>query len=205
MYDGWNTHVQNYEYPWQVPGEPKGLGENGARTIAKFIQEGGLYIGTGSGGGSFACKEVAGLADVNIIDHGIGQARVYLKIEDDSHPILYGYEGYRDQAGEWHKGIMPALYYCDLLWPRMDTYAGPIFRTGEKAKVLATFNGVDFEEWTEYVVKPPTAFTENNAAIVVQKIGKGNLVLFGINLGFRAQWQANYRLLTNAIYSWNLR
>jgi len=203
MYNGWNIGVQNYAYPWQVPGQPRGLGETGTQTIADFIKRRGLYIGIGSGGGAFACQEVAGLSDTTIVDHGIGQARVYLKIEMDS-PIFYGYEGYRDQNGEWHEGIIPAMYYCDLLWPRMDTYAGPIFRAGEKSKVLATFKGIDFEEWTEYIIKPPTAFTTNNAAIVSQKLGKGSLILFGINLGFRGQWQADYRLLSNAIYSWDL-
>lgn len=205
MYRGWNTRVQNYQYPWQVPGEPKGLGEKGAREIVRFIEEGGCYIGIGSGGGSFACKEVAGICDASIADHGIGQARVYLKIKAPSHPVLFGYKGYRDQSGEWHDGIMPSLYFCDLLWPHMDTYAGPVFRPGPQATVLATFCGVDFEDWTEYIVKPPKSFMEDNAAIIFQRRGQGSIILFAINLGFRAQWQANYRLLSNAIYSWNLK
>ena len=205
MYSGWNTEVQNYAYPWQVPGKPKGLGKKGTRKIARFIEQGGRYIGIGSGGGAFASKEIGDLCDVTIVDHGIGQGRIYLKIKDPSHEVLFGYEGYRDQTGKWHKGIIPSIYFCDLLWPRMDTYAGPVFRAGPKAKVLATFHGIDFEEWTEYIEKPVDALLENNAAIVFEPRGEGSIVLLGISFGFRGQWHANYRLLSNALYSWSQR
>ena len=87
----------------------------------------------------------------------------------------------------------------------MDTYAGPVFRAGPKAKVLATFHGIDFEEWTEYIEKPVDALLENNAAIVFEPRGEGSIVLLGISFGFRGQWHANYRLLSNALYSWSQR
>lgn len=204
MLNGWDTSAQNYSKPWQAPGTPKGLGKKGIAKIVDFIRQGGRYIGLGAGG-ALACKELGAFADVSIVDQGLGQARVYLDIKLRESPILFGYTGFRDQNGHWHANEMPAFYYCDLLWPRMDNYSGPVFKPGVKATALATFKRVDYEEWTEHLERAPRALTQNYAAIVYQPISKGSVVLLGINLGFRGQWISNYKLLANAIMSWNIR
>ena len=205
MLEGWDTQVQNYQPPWEVPGKPLGLGKKGILRIAQFVERGGRYIGIGSGGGSLACKELGGLADVSIVDQGLGQGRIYLRIEDRRSPILFGYNGYRDQTGRVHPKRIPAFYYCDLLWPRMDNFSGPVFKAGRKAKVLATFDDVDHEEWTEHMERPPLALTKNHPAILIQRRSKGSVVLLGVSLGFRGQWISDYRLLSNSIYSWKIR
>jgi hypothetical protein len=204
MMNGWNVETQNYQSPWQVPGPVKGLGSAGVAEIIRFIERGGRYVGISSGGGSLACKEVAGLADVTIADQGLGQARVYLHVEDSTHPVMLGFEGFRDQMGEWHAEEMPAFYYCDQLWPKAENFAAPVFQAGPAAKTLASFERADYEEWTEYMERPPVSLDRRHAAIVYQRVGKGSVVLFGINFGFRAQWMSNYPLLSNAIYSWQM-
>jgi len=203
--NGWNIEVQNYQSPWQVPGKVNGLGSEGVSKIARFIERGGRYVGISSGGGALACKEIGGLADVTIADHGLGQARIYLHVEDSTHPVMFGYDGFRDQEGVWHPQEVPAFYFCDQLWPRAESFSGPIFKAGPKARTLASFDHVDYEEWTENIERPPASMNRSHSAIVFQTIGEGSVVLFGITLGFRAQWISNYRLLSNAIYSWQTR
>jgi glutamine amidotransferase-like uncharacterized protein len=205
MVSGWDVKTQNYLSPWQVPGKVQGLGTEGLSRIARFIERGGRYIGISSGGGALACKEIAGFADVEIADQGVGQARIYLHVEDSTHPVMFSYDGFRDQDGVWHPQEMPAFYFCDQLWPQAENFSGPIFKVGAKARTLASFERVDYEAWTENVQRPPVSLNRQHAAIVVQQLGRGSLVLFGITLGFRAQWISNYRLLSNAIYSWQIR
>jgi len=205
MLNGWNIEAQNYLRPWQVPGRVGGLGSIGLEKISRFIDRGGRYIGISSGGGALACKEVSGIADVTIADQGLGQARVYLRIEKPAHPLMLGYEGFRDQEGTWHAHRMPAFYYCDQLWPRAENFAGPIFKTGPQAETLASFETADYEEWTENLDRPPLAVNPSHSGIVFQESGQGSIVLFGVALGFRAQWLSNYPLLSNAIYSWKAR
>jgi hypothetical protein len=202
--NGWDVKTQNYLPPWQVPGRVQGLGSDGVSKIASFIERGGRYIGVSSGGGALACEEIGGFADVSIADQGLGQARIYLRIEDAAHPLMLGYDGFRDQEGVWHSQEIPAFYFCDQLWPRMENFSGPIFKAGPKAKTLASFERVDYEMWTEHMERPPLSFDRRHSAIVFQQVGKGSLVLFGITLGFRGQWISNYRLLSNAIYSWEM-
>ena len=204
MLNGWDATAQNYSSPWQLPGATKGLRKKGIEQIHSFIRHGGRYIGIGSGG-ALACQELAGFADVSIAEQGLGQARVYLDIKTPEHPLFFGYKGFRDQDGQWHANEMPGFYYCDLLWPRMDNFSGPMFRAGAKAVALATFKRVDYEPWTQHLEQAPDAFTSGNAAIVYQALSKGSILLLGINVGFRAQWVSNYRLLSNSILSWNMR
>jgi hypothetical protein len=204
MLNGWNVKGQNYQPPWEAPGAVLGLREKGISKIVRFIEKGGRYIGIGSGGGALACKELGGFADVTIADQGLGQARIYLKVEDEDSPILFGYDGFRDQDGHWHAKEIPAFYYCDLLWPRMEYFSGPVFKVGPKAVTLAAFGRVDYEAWTEHMERPPVSLSCGNAAILKQRLAKGSIVLLGIALGFRGQWISNYRLLSNSIYSWQL-
>ena len=205
MLNGWNVTVQNYKSPWQVPGRPVGLGKTGIKKIVSFLRKGGRYIGISSGGGSLACRELGGFADVTIADHGLGQARIYMHSEAPNHPVMLGYDGHRDQEGNWHEREIPSFYFCEQLWPRMEDFSGPVFKTGAKSTALASFTHADYELWTENMERDPVSLNREHAAIVYQRVGKGSLVLFGTNLGFRAQWISNYRFFSNSIYSWDLR
>ena len=205
MLNGWNVTVQNYKTPWQVPGKPLGLGKKGINKIVSFLRRGGRYIGISSGGGSLACRELGGFADVTIADHGLGQARIYMHSEVPTHPVMFGYDGYRDQDGNWHDREIPAFYFCEQLWPRMEDFSGPVFKAGARSTMLASFVRADYELWTENMERDPGSFNREHAAIVYQRVGKGSVVLFAPNLGFRGQWVSNYRFFSNAIYSWELR
>ena len=197
MLNGWNVTVQNYKSPWQVPGRPVGLGKTGIKKIVSFLRKGGRYIGISSGGGSLACRELGGFADVTIADHGLGQARIYMHSEAPNHPVMLGYDGHRDQEGNWHEREIPSFYFCEQLWPRMEDFSGRVFKTGAKSTALASFTHADYELWTENMERDPVSLNREHAAIVYQRVGKGSLVLFGTNLGFRAQWISNYRFFSN--------
>ena len=194
--NGWSKEIQWNKDPWQLPGEIEGLRSEGIAAIKKFIEEGGGYVGISAGGGSLACEEVTGLTNVKIKAHTLGQARVYLKIQKAEHPVMMGFTGFKDEEGKWHEEIIPAVYYSEPLFLE---FGGPVFEAGGKAEVLATYHAVDYEPWTKYLANPEP-LQEDNPAIIAYDLGKGKIILFGINPDFRAFWTGTFRLLSNAIY-----
>jgi glutamine amidotransferase-like uncharacterized protein len=202
---GWNIEFGWNKAPWQLPGSPKGLGEKGIAAIKEFIQEGGGYIGVSSGGGALACKEVGSIANVSMrkfeskaktYSYAAGHTRVYLRICEKNSPVVYGYKGYYDLQGKWREEQIPAYYLSD---PLVLTYGGPIFEVGNGVKVLATYHDVDSEEWTG-LFPNPDPFNKDFPAIVEQKIGKGVVILFGVDLFYGKSWLSTYRLVSNSLY-----
>jgi glutamine amidotransferase-like uncharacterized protein len=202
---GWNTHFGWNKPPWQLPGSPKGLGEKGVAIIKEFIQGGGGFVGVSSGGAAFACEEVGGIANVKMrkfeskaktYAYAVGHTRVYLKICDENHPVVYSYDGYYDEHGKWHEKQIPAYYLSD---PLTLTYGGPIFEVGNGVKVLATYHDVDSEEWTG-LFPNPDPFKRDYPAIIEQKIGEGIVILFGNDPFYGKSWLSTYRLVSNSLY-----
>jgi hypothetical protein len=192
--NGWNTKLGWNREPWHLPGFLKGIGAEGIAAIKEFINNGGSYIGTSCGGGALACEEVGGLANVKMckfetkaqkFTYATGQTRVYLKVTYPTSPILFGYEE-----------IFPAYYLSD---PLTLTYGGPIFDVGENVKVLAVYHNVDSEDWTG-LFPNPEPFTMGHPAIVEQQVGKGHVVLFGIDPFYGASWISTYKLIANSLY-----
>ncbi|MBS7635182.1 hypothetical protein KEJ34_06820 [Candidatus Bathyarchaeota archaeon] len=109
---------------------------------------------------------------------------------------MFGFMGFKDEEGKWHEGIIPAVYYSE---PLMLEFGGPIFEACENALVLATYHDVDYEPWTKYLTNTKP-LQEDNAAILTYELGRGRIILFGVNPDFRAFWTRTFRLLSNAIY-----
>jgi hypothetical protein len=191
--NGWNTKLGWNKEPWQLPGSTGGIGKKGVATIKRFIENGGTYIGISSGGAALACKEVGNIADVKMrkfemetekFIYATGQTRLHLKIVD-FHPVVFGYEE-----------IFPAYYVSD---PLTLTYGGPIFEAGENVKTIAVYRDVDSEDWTG-LFSNPKPFTMDYPAIVEQLIGKGCVILFGIDTFYGATWISTYRLISNSLF-----
>jgi len=202
MLNGWNTKFGWNKEPWRLPGSIKGLGKQGIAAIKKFLENGGAYIGIGCGGGALACQEVGGLADVSMLkveaEKAVfrGQVRVYLKVAAPNSPIMFGVPDYVDQEGHGHKHVFPAYYFSD---PLLLTYSGPIFKVGENVEVLATYHDVDVEAWTGFW-QTPDVFRKDYPAIVLQHVGRGIAILFGIELDYNCTWLSTYKLLSNSLY-----
>jgi len=194
--EGWRNDLQWNKLPWQLPGQPKGLRQEGLKAVKSFIEEGGGYIGIGAGGASLACREAAGFINVGIKAHSLGTARVYLKVEEPGHPLAFGYNGFTDDRGGTHAQLIPAPYYSE---PLLLTFGGPVFQAGDNVKTIATYHRVDYEPWTKQL-SDPEPLEQGNAAIVWSKLGRGNVMIYGINPDLRAIWTSTYRLLSNAIF-----
>lgn len=192
---GWRTDLMFNRAPWEAAGAPQGLGERGISCIREFIKRGGTYIGIAAGGAALATKEYAGLADVSIAAHTLGQARVLLRLA--AHPLTSGTRFYRTQQGSLHRGIVPAAYYSE---PILLTHGGPLFEVGKEAQSVADYEDVEHEPWTKALRGDASLFHKGLSAIVHQRMGKGRIILYGINPDFRATWLSTYRFLSNALF-----
>lgn len=192
---GWRTDLMFNRSPWEPAGARQGLGERGVSCIRKFIEQGGTYLGIAAGGGAFAAKEYARLADVSIAAHTLGQARVLLRLA--AHPLTSGTRCYRTQEGTLRQGVVPAVYYSE---PILLTHGGPLFEVGTGAESVADYGDVEHEPWTKAVQGDASLFRKGLSAIVHQRKGKGRIVLYGINPDFRVTWLSTYRLLSNALF-----
>ena len=192
---GWRTDLQFSKAPWELPGSSQGIGEQGVAKIREFVEQGGMYLGIGAGGGALAAKEYMRLADVSIAAHTLGKARVIIRLK--KHPLTAGARPYRMQDGSVRHGVVPAIYFSESL---LLTHGGPLFETGGAAESIAVYEDVDYEPWTKLLIGDPAQFRKGYSAIVYQKQGKGRVVLYGISPDFRATWLSTYRFLSNALF-----
>jgi hypothetical protein len=191
-HDGiWNA------YPWEPPGQPRGLGKDGLKRIVNFVKDGGTYIGIGAGGGSLASQEFSGLMDFHLQEEIQGKGPMLLKAEVPDHPVLWGYQGCYNDAGRWMEQMIPTMYYGERLF---GTSASPMMTTGPKVIVLATYQKLipALEFFPDDEVEE--SIYRGHPAIIFQQIAKGKAIVFGVNIGFRAIWTNTFRLLANALY-----
>ncbi len=184
-------------YPWEPPGDPRGVEKDGLRHIVNFVKGGGTYIGIGAGGGALASQEFSGLMDFHIEDEIQSKGQMLLKLEAIDHPLLWGYRGCHNDSGKWVERIIPTMYYGERLF---GTPASPMMKTGPKVTVLASY-----QKLTPALEFFPDDAVEESAyrgrpAIVFQEVGKGKAIVFGVNIGFRAIWTSTFRFLANALY-----
>jgi hypothetical protein len=184
-------------YPWEPPGETRGIGKPGLARIVDFVKDGGTYIGVGAGGGALASREFSGLMDFHIEEEIPSKGLMLLKLKALGHPLLWGYRGCCDDSGKWMERMIPTQYYGERLF---GTPASPMMKTGPDVTVLATYQkltpALEFfpdDEVEESVYR-------DRPAIVFQEIVKGKAIVFGVNIGFRGIWTSTFRLLANALY-----
>lgn len=197
--NGWQiASRRNASGAWDSPGVPNGIGQEGLDAIRNFVQQGGGYVGIGSGGGLLAMADYAGLINLSILHSALGSGRVILRVDATNSPIAYGFDGYTDTSGSWHDKQFHAFYYTESLASKV---GGPIFKTGEGATPVIYYQQLDHDPETHYVLYPDR-FDESQkgVAIATASYGAGNVTVMGIRPGFRALWTHTFRLVTNAIF-----
>jgi len=196
--NGWREDSLLNRSPWELPGKPRGIGSQGVDALRQFVEQGGNYLGLGSGGGLLALSQYANLIDLEIIAHSLGSARVLLRVDGPDNALMFGLNGYYDETGKWSQGFFPAYYHSETF---TETPGGPIFRAGKGAKVLASYYRVDHDPASRQVIQG-SFLTEaaGGVAIASQQVGKGQAVVVGVRPGFRALWTNTWKLLSNAIF-----
>jgi hypothetical protein len=196
--NGWRTNSLLNSAPWEMPGEPRGIGKSGLDAIRGFVTNGGTYLGIDGGGGLLALKDYADLIDLEIIAHTLGFARVVLHVDQPDHPLMFGLNGCYNDSGQWQPGFLPAFYYSDRF---EGTPGGAIFHAGKDVIPLATYYRVDHDPARHQVIREPfLTDQERGLAIALQKQGKGQAAIIGLRPGFRAVWTYTWKLLSNAIF-----
>ncbi len=183
---GWDPGATGRRSPWE-PAEPsRGIGPDGMDAIRSFVNEGGTYVGLGSGGAFLAGYDYLGLTDAEMVPSNVGLGQVRLRLVDPSSRLFFGYS--KDES-------VPAYFYGPPGTPER----GFAFRAGDST--VAAYEGVrEFEDEQSFVSTEVLSAASGNAAIVYEEAGRGRVVLFGIAPVFRGQWRSSFRLLYNAIY-----
>ena len=154
-----------------------GLGEKGADNLRDFVQRGGTLIAW-DGGARYAIQHLdlpvrnalAGLSHSDFFAPG-SLLRVML---DTSHPIVYGMP---EQAA--------AMFVNS---PAFD---------GRKARVVGKYpqHNPLLSGW---IVHPEKLY--GKSALITVSLGKGEVVLMGFRVHFRAQARGTYKLLFNSLF-----
>jgi len=196
--DGWRVDALLNCQPWELPGEPKGIGKQGLEAIRAFVTGGGTYLGIDGGGGLLALRDYADLINLEIIAHSLGLSRVLLRVHEPEHPLMFGLTGYYDEDGTWTEGFVPALYHSDRF---EGTVSGLIFGVGEKVAALASYYHVDHEPANRRIVKEAFFSDEKGGtAIASANVGQGHVAVLGIRPGFRGVWTNTWKLISNTVF-----
>ena len=190
---GWEARTRRNSEQWDLPGHPRGIGQAGLDTLRSYIENGGHYVGLGSGGGLLATSEFLNVIDLSVSAHSLGAGRVRLSVSDRS-PLTYGLRGYVDEAGQHHGGQCWGMYETESF---SSIIGGPIFQAGSDVDVVASYHSVDYEPDDHYVLQP-----DQFAGVVVaaRQYGNGQVTVMGIRPGFRAFWTHSIKLLSNSIF-----
>ena len=180
--------------PWDIAGRSKGIGRTALDALRRFVEGGGNYVGIGLGGGVLAGPEYAGLLEIVLAEHSLGEARVNLKVEHPDHLLLLAINTTLDRTGG---STFPAYYYSE---PSAGILGGPIFAAQHKADVVATFAAPVDDAASQQFIKPdPLKDALGAPAILHARLGRGRVTVFSISPGFRCGWRSTYTLLSNAV------
>ncbi|HET9002036.1 MAG TPA: M14 family zinc carboxypeptidase [bacterium] len=195
---GWGPEIvygwEDPEPPWQRPGTRDGLGDEGLRAIYAFVENGGRYLGIGSGGGILASTEFLGLVDSDLVDEMLGEARAFIQVTQ-GHPLFYGVRSFTDEKGSTIPSRLAVPYYSE---PFAGLHGGPIFKAGPHAQVLAEYVAIDDPKSVR-----ESAYFDAEAhtpAILYQPVGRGWAAVFVFEPYLRGVWRSTLPLLANAVF-----
>lgn len=184
----------------------EGLGQEGAERLARFITNGGLYIGSCAGAYlplhsskehlnlfNFVPSKVANLTRI------LPEAQRLREKFCTAYGCAYIFHPVREAVRLATNGFTPFKKAPILDAP---LYGGPLMLAGDSAQVLATYSG--FTEKTVYLVDEKLAADTvlGKAAVIRQKMGRGFLHLYGPHFEHPRFPMAN-QLLTDAML-WDL-
>lgn len=180
--DGWDDDRASLG-PWQLPSQPRGLGDAGLKRIREFVNAGGVYIGIG-GGARFAADGYLALTDVVMPAAAPGLGQVGIRPVASESSLLAGFPRGKP---------IPAFQYAP---PGVEPY-GYVF--GRSDAAIAVYDGArDYPPEMSFTSTQVLSPQAGHAAIVHERRGRGHVVLFGIAPAFRGQWSSTFRLLYNA-------
>jgi hypothetical protein len=135
---------------------------------------------------------------LEVVAHSLGSSRVLLRVEDATHPLMFGLNGYCDDEGEWTDGYFAAQYHSETF---TDTPGGPVFEAGNACTALASYSRADHKPESRQIIKE-SFLTEakGGVAVATQQVGKGQVSVIGVCPGFRALWTNTWKLISNAIF-----
>jgi len=180
----------------------KGLGPEGADKLARFIANGGLYIGSCAGAylPLHSSKEHLNLfnfvpAKIANLTRTLPEARRLREKFCTAYGCAYIFHPVREAVRLTTNGFAPFKKAPSLDAP---LYGGPPLIAGGSAQVLATYSG--FTEKTVFLVDKKLASDTllGKAAVIRQKMGQGYLHLYGPHFEHPRFTVAN-QLLTDAM------
>ena len=172
----------NPEFPPEYSG---GIGTEGVSALKKFVDEGGTIVAWGAGGDLLA--DDFNIPVVNELRTARGDEFLcpgsLLKVQlDNSHPVTWGMP--TDTAAFVDRGI---AYRTTAPGAEMDRAV--------LAWYPAEADDILLSGWIRGAER-----LQRKAAAVAFTRGKGKLVMIGFRPQFRAQTEANYKMVFNAIY-----
>jgi hypothetical protein len=183
---GWDPEASNRRAPWELSEPAGGIGEPGLDAVRRFVEGGGVYVGLGAGGAALAGAGYLEIARVDFAPAAVGLGQVRLHVAEPESPLLFGYDG---------EAPLPACIYA----PPGTNSAGYAFSAADGA--VAFYDGIrGTNDDQTFISTEPLSASAGNAAIVHQRFGSGQVVLFGIAPAFRGQWQSTFGLLFNAVF-----
>lgn len=190
---GWEARTRRNSEQWDLPGHPQGIGQAGLDILRTYVEQGGHYVGLGSGGGLLATSDYLNLISLSVSAHSLGAGRVRLALSKGS-PVTYGLRGYHDEAGHFRADQCWGMYETESF---SSIIGGPIFQAEEEADVVASFASVDYDPADFYILQPEQF---SGAAVATRQVGQGQVTVMGIRPGFRAIWTHSLKLLSNCIF-----
>jgi hypothetical protein len=202
-------------FPGGRPGSYESeLGESGVRRIKEWIEQGGVFIAW-QGGARFAMDRDVDWTSARIVGSDADSARsdttardttlgpdqrpgpplvperagdgsrpldvpgaIFRASLDLSHWLTFGYE----------REALPVMMNGDQFFRPSKAGANPVAFTGDSL----TISGYTWPDNTERLLR-------NTAWAVVERVGRGHVVLFADSPVYRLLWRSTYRLLQNAM------
>lgn len=196
MVHGWSGKGSWQQAPWELPGKPDGLGDQGLELIRQFVHTGGNYVGV-SGGAILAIGGYLSLVDASLETESLGEAQVILRASKRGHPLLYGLGGAGSLADNGDSDLFPAYYYSELV---TGLRGGPILKPASNESVVATIERVLDEPWTKHITDGSYFAPERKSpAILHTRVDEGNVSLMAVEPAFRGIWRSTFGLLANAL------
>jgi len=176
----------------------RGLGQEGADCIARFLQRGGIYIGTCAGAYLPLRSSLAPLNIFNFVEARIANLTGQLPAVTDqaerfctAYGCRYVFHPVRNAVVMRMKGRLQE----DAARLTAPLFGGPAMLDSDDIEVLAEYDG--FTASTEYLTSPEIASATliGRVAGAVKAFGQGSLYLFGPHIEHPAFAEANMLLM----------
>ncbi len=183
---GWDDAATVRAGPWQPAEASAGIGQAGLDAIRTFVAGGGSYVGIGGGGAALAGERYLALSETSPVPAAVGLGPVILDVTEPGSRLLDGVS------------TGPDTLTAYFVAPPGGPAEGFAFQAG-KGAVLRYGSAVAWPDEQAFVSTEPLSRNSGLAAVVHERHGQGEVVLFGIEPAFRGQWPSTARMVLNAL------